>query len=164
MVRFGSYVQEIDLLTKLFITVSQAPPQQLTQPEQIVPQTSAATSNTNFVPPVPPTDPAIVSGTTDNQEIPDSVTAELEKLEQEGGGMVEVEGVGDILGGLGEDDDELLAEMGADFNILEYADPELDALTGGEKTNILDSLDLEEPESDKEDSKLPKPKDEPADK
>lgn len=43
--------------------------------------------------------------------------------------------------------------MGADFNILEYADPELDALTGGEKTNILDSLDLVEPEPDKEEKK-----------
>ncbi|CAG9863833.1 unnamed protein product [Phyllotreta striolata] len=73
--------------------------------------------------------------------IPDNVTAELEKLEQETGTMVELQGVSDILGGL-DDDDELLAEMGADFNILEYADPELEALTGG-KTNILD-LELEE--------------------
>lgn len=88
----------------------------------------------------------------ETQEIPDNVTAELEKLEQENGGMVEVEGVSDILG-LGEDDDELLAEMGADFNILEYADPELDALAGGEKTNILDSLDLEEPEPVKDEKK-----------
>lgn len=93
-----------------------------------------------------------MANATETQEIPDNVTAELEKLEQENGGMVEVEGVGDILG-LGEDDDELLAEMGADFNILEYADPELDALAGGEKTNILDSLDLEEPEPDKDEKK-----------
>lgn len=57
------------------------------------------------------------------------------------------------------------AEMGADFNILEYADPELDNLTGGGKTNILD-LDLEqvevEPkeEKQKKDSKVePKPED-----
>lgn len=64
--------------------------------------------------------------------------------------MAELQGVNDILGGLGEDDDELLAEMGADFNILEYADPELEALTGG-KTNILD-LELEE-ETAKKDSK-----------
>lgn len=42
--------------------------------------------------------------------------------------------------------------MGADFNILEYADPELEALAG-EKTNILDSLDLVEPEPDKDDKK-----------
>ncbi|XP_030747248.1 uncharacterized protein LOC115875851 [Sitophilus oryzae] len=76
------------------------------------------------------------------QEIPDNVTAELEKLEQETGTMAELQGVSEILGGLGDDDDELLAEMGADFNILEYADPELEALAG-EKTNILD-LDLEE--------------------
>lgn len=44
------------------------------------------------------------------------------------------------------------AEMGEHFNILEYADPELDALAG-EKTNILDSLDLVEPEPDKDDKK-----------
>lgn len=65
--------------------------------------------------------------------------------------MVELQGVNDILGGLGEDDDELLAEMGADFNILEYADPELEALTGS-KTNILD-LELDE-ETLKRESKL----------
>lgn len=58
------------------------------------------------------------------------------------GTMAELQGVSEILGGLGDDDDELLAEMGADFNILEYADPELEALAG-EKTNILD-LDLED--------------------
>ncbi|XP_050308382.1 histone-lysine N-methyltransferase 2C-like isoform X2 [Anthonomus grandis grandis] len=79
---------------------------------------------------------------TNDQEIPDNVTAEIEKLEQETGTMAELQGVSEILGGLGDDDDELLAEMGADFNILEYADPELEALAG-EKTNILD-LDLEE--------------------
>lgn len=44
------------------------------------------------------------------QEIPDNVTAELEKLEQEGS-MVELQGVGDILGGLGDDDDELLGKI-----------------------------------------------------
>lgn len=90
-------------------------------------------------------------------EIPDSVSAELEKLEQEDNtGIGEVEGVGDILGGLGDDDDELLdsltAEMGADFNILEYADPELDT-TDGEKSNLLDSLELDEPEGDKSEDK-----------
>ena len=40
--------------------------------------------------------------------------------------------------------------MGADFNILEYADPELDT---AEKSNLLDSLELEEPEADKADEK-----------
>lgn len=125
-----------------------------------------------------PHPPPATTGTATNesssteQEIPDNVTAELEKLEQETGTIVELHGVSDILGGLGEDDDELLgghylfnflilrliliiflAEMGADFNILEYADPELNALTGGEKTNILDSLDLVEPEPDKDDKK-----------
>lgn len=36
--------------------------------------------------------------------------------------------------------------MGADFNILEYADPELDNLDCGNKTNILyDLVDDEEP-------------------
>lgn len=43
------------------------------------------------------------------QEIPDNVTAELEKLEQEGS-MVELQGVSDILGGLGDDEDELLGK------------------------------------------------------
>lgn len=42
--------------------------------------------------------------------------------------------------------------MGADFNILEYADPELDQLTGGEKTNILD-LELEQDEVETKDEK-----------
>lgn len=46
---------------------------------------------------------------TTEQEIPDNVTAELEKLEQEGS-MVELQGVGDILGGIGDDEDELLGE------------------------------------------------------
>lgn len=91
------------------------------------------------------------SGNTE-QEIPDNVTAELEKLEEESGTMAELQGVSDILGGLGDEDDDILAEMGEHFNILEYADPELDALAG-EKTNILDSLDLVEPEPDKDDKK-----------
>jgi histone-lysine N-methyltransferase MLL3 len=47
-----------------------------------------------------------------------------------------------------------VAEMGNDFNILEYADPELDSVTGGEKTNILDeNLDLEEEDNSKEEHK-----------
>lgn len=45
--------------------------------------------------------------------------------------------------------------MGADFNILEYADPELDNITGGEKTNILD-LDLEQVEVETKDEKQKK--------
>ncbi|CAD6215553.1 GSCOCG00000363001-RA-CDS [Cotesia congregata] len=92
-------------------------------------------------------------------EIPDNVTAELEKLEQEGAPMVEVEGVGAILGDLADDDDELLAEMGADFNILEYADPELGNITGGEKTNILD-MDLEQVEVETKEEKQKKEKEE----
>lgn len=48
--------------------------------------------------------------------------------------------------------------MGNDFNILEYADPELDILTGGEKTNILDSLDLVEPEPVKDEKKVTRPR------
>lgn len=88
-------------------------------------------------------------------EIPDAVTAELEKLEQDDSAVMnEVEGVGDILGGLGDDDDDLLdsltADMGADFNILEYADPELDTELD-EKSNLLDSLELDENESAKDD-------------
>lgn len=45
--------------------------------------------------------------------------------------------------------------MGADFNILEYADPELDNMTGGEKTNIFD-LDLEQVEVETKDDKQKK--------
>lgn len=91
---------------------------------------------------------------SDTQEIPDNVTAELEKLEHENAVMGEVEGVGDLLGDLGEDDDDellnsLTAEMGADFNILEYADPELDTLNDGDKANLLDSLDFGEAEPEK---------------
>uniref|UniRef100_A0A182SG05 Uncharacterized protein n=1 Tax=Anopheles maculatus TaxID=74869 RepID=A0A182SG05_9DIPT len=89
-----------------------------------------------------------------SSEIPDSVSAELEKLEQEDNtGMGEVEGVGDLLGELDDDDAELLdsltAEMGDHFNILEYADPELDT-TDGEKSNLLDSLELDDEAKDAE--------------
>lgn len=48
--------------------------------------------------------------TSEASEIPDNVTAELEKLEQEGAPMVEVEGVSAILGDLADDDDELLGK------------------------------------------------------
>lgn len=41
-----------------------------------------------------------------------------------------------------------IAEMGADFNILEYADPELDNLDCGNKTNILYEL-VDDEESNK---------------
>lgn len=51
----------------------------------------------------------VTASAADTQEIPESVTAELEKLEQEGGAMVEVEGVGAILAELG-DDKELLGK------------------------------------------------------
>lgn len=54
--------------------------------------------------------------------------------------------MGDILGGLGDDEEELLvsltAEMGDDFNILEYADPELADF--GDTSHILDGLELAE--------------------
>lgn len=42
------------------------------------------------------------------------------------------------------------AEMGADFNILEYADPELDKVGSGEKTNIFDVDEFEEEDSKKD--------------
>lgn len=49
--------------------------------------------------------------------------------------------------------------MGDDFNILEYADPELDPTGDGEKSNFLDSLDLDEPipdaQAEKTDDKKP---------
>jgi len=49
---------------------------------------------------------------SDPSEIPESVTAELEKLEQEGSAIVEVEGVSAILGDLGPDDDDELLGTG----------------------------------------------------
>lgn len=145
-----------------------------------------------LVQPAAPASTSAQEASVSEEGIPDNVTAELEKLEQESGTrnfffifdviikikcvqcgtiisnesetvtktvffsgtMVEFQGVTDILGGLGDDDDELLAEMGADFNILEYADPELETLTGG-KTNILD-LELEE-EPIKKDNKVGAP-------
>lgn len=89
------------------------------------------------------------ASSTDVEGIPDSVTAELEKLEQDEN--VAMDGVGDILGGLGDDDDDLLnsltAEMGDDFNILEYADPELET---DEKSTLLDSLEMDESDNTKE--------------
>lgn len=61
--------------------------------------------------------PTTIGETTTSEassEIPDNVTAELEKLEQEGGAspMVEVaEGVNAIFGDLADDDDELLGKF-----------------------------------------------------
>lgn len=78
-------------------------------------QPQPANSNTN--------EPCNVASTSEQTEIPDNVTAELEKLEDENAGIGEVEGVGDLLGDLGEDDDDeflksFTADMGVDFNIL----------------------------------------------
>ncbi|XP_045521362.1 histone-lysine N-methyltransferase 2C-like isoform X11 [Pieris brassicae] len=66
---------------------------------------------------------------------------DMDKLEQDSGNIGEV----DILTGLGGEDDEqllesLTAEIGEQFNILEYADPELAALHAAD--HLLDSLDL----------------------
>lgn len=65
--------------------------------------------------------------------------ADLEKLE-----------VGDILGDLGEDDEDdflksITDDMGLDFNILEYADPDLDPLDETDQSNLLD-FDFDETE------------------
>ncbi|XP_075971400.1 uncharacterized protein LOC142973507 isoform X2 [Anticarsia gemmatalis] len=67
---------------------------------------------------------------------------DMDKLEQDSANIGEV---GDILTGLGGEDDEelfetLTAEIGEQFNILEYADPELAALNDAE--HILDGLEL----------------------
>lgn len=59
---------------------------------------------------IPATVPETTVSTSEASEIPDNVTAELEKLEQEGAPMVEVEGVSAILGDLADDDDELLGK------------------------------------------------------
>jgi [histone H3]-lysine4 N-trimethyltransferase MLL3 len=68
-------------------------------------------------------------------------------------GCFQEEGVGSLLE-LGDDDDELLG-LGADFNILLYADPDLDTAPGGAKTNILDFVH-EEPSDDKKDAAPPR--------
>lgn len=59
------------------------------------------------------TNPTVTNNSenTNTEEIPDNVTAELEKLEQESGTMAELQGVSEILGGLGDDDDELLGKL-----------------------------------------------------
>lgn len=95
-----------------------------------------------------------------NQQLPNKITGNEMKDVMTGGGnhmVVQVDklvvesdenaGLGDILGGFGEgDDDEILksltAEIGDDFNILEYADPELDELNG--ETNILSQMDFDD--------------------
>lgn len=61
-------------------------------------------------PPILPTVTEANVTMTETSEIPDNVTAELEKLEQEGAPMVEVENVSAILGDLADDDDELLGQ------------------------------------------------------
>ncbi|XP_052740662.1 histone-lysine N-methyltransferase 2C isoform X2 [Bicyclus anynana] len=80
---------------------------------------------------------------TDEMDIGD-----MDKLEQDTGNIGEV----DILTGLsGEDDEKLLesltSEIGEQFNILEYADPELAAL-GDE--HLLDGLDLPDDVADRD--------------
>lgn len=72
----------------------------------------------------------------------DSLSSGTEKIEAD-----ENAGLGDILGGFGEGDDDdilksLTAEIGDDFNILEYADPELDEINGSQ--NLLNKLDFDE--------------------
>lgn len=68
------------------------------------------------------------AGDVESAEIPDNVTADLETLEQEV---------------CGEDlfDEAFLGDLG-DFNLLEYADPELNE---EDKSDLLDSLELDEP-------------------
>ncbi|GBP54292.1 hypothetical protein EVAR_32639_1 [Eumeta japonica] len=66
---------------------------------------------------------------------------DMDKLEQDTGNIAEV----DIPTGLGGDDDEellesLTAEIGEEFNILSYADPELSSFNDAE--HILDGLEL----------------------
>ncbi|XP_064470937.1 histone-lysine N-methyltransferase 2C-like isoform X3 [Ornithodoros turicata] len=72
----------------------------------------------------------------------------VKEVEAQGGAEDPEEAIGDMEDDL--DDDELLG-LGNDFNILEYADPELDKAFGGEgeKSNILDEhLDLDDKEDD----------------
>lgn len=79
---------------------------------------------------------APTTGEGETAEIPENVTADLETLEQD-----------DLF------DEAFLGSLSGDFNILEYADPELDTLNDEDKSNLLDSLELDEPDNggDKED-------------
>ena len=132
--------------------------QQNIQGGQVNPQAQAVGRNENIQ---VPTTINQTGNPTDVEGIPDSVTAELEKLEREDKNVGMDEVSDDILTGLetelGDDEDDLLdslTDMGMGdgeniFNILEYADPELDT-TDDEKTNILDTLELDESENTKE--------------
>lgn len=88
---------------------------QVRQGEQIAnvrmptPNAPVAVQRTPMAQPSPVAPASSATTESSEQEIPDNVTAELEKLEQEGS-MVELQGVGDIFGGLGDDDDELLGK------------------------------------------------------
>ncbi|CAB3379589.1 Hypothetical predicted protein [Cloeon dipterum] len=105
------------------------------QMEQQLPGIVAASAPVSATPQAAP----VASAEVPSQEIPPHLAEEIEKLEQEG--------VSSLLE-LGDDDDELLG-LGADFNILLYADPDLDAAPGGVKTNILD-FEQEENEDKKD--------------
>lgn len=87
-------------------TLEQQQQQQQPMPMSPAVTTAAKTSTSSAsAQPSPVAGPATAGG----QEIPDSVKAELDRLEQEHGGMAEVEeGVGELLGGLGDDDDDEL--------------------------------------------------------
>ena len=79
----------------------------------------------------------------ENEEGADA-SHDIEKFENPGSNSAPVsnnsgeDSIDDLLGGLADDDDELLAEMGSDFNILQYADPELNNLSGAEKSSLLE--------------------------
>lgn len=132
-------------------TVSNVSPQLVgvnVQPNKMANTTTNPNTNTNDHP-CAPTQP-----TNDQPQINDNFInldaklnhTDLEKLEEVGD---------DLLGDLGEDDeDEFLKSFTAemDFNILEYADPELDALNEADQSNLLDSFvfdDTEEKEKAK---------------
>uniref|UniRef100_T1IZ38 Histone-lysine N-methyltransferase 2C n=1 Tax=Strigamia maritima TaxID=126957 RepID=T1IZ38_STRMM len=88
-------------------------------------------------------------------ELEGDVAEDLDKLHTDGPSENDLpkDGEGDQEEELELDDDELLG-LGNDFNILEYADPELDkdAVGDGKKTNILDeNLDLDDKDEDLED-------------
>ncbi|GAB6031866.1 hypothetical protein CHUAL_010262 [Chamberlinius hualienensis] len=93
----------------------------------------------------------------------DKVAEELQRIEKESSGdlQTKLEDPEDDL-----DDDELLG-LGNDFNILEYADPELDKdiVGDGKKTNILDeNLDLDDKDEDLEDDEVKTKVDSPGDR
>lgn len=101
----------------------------------------------------PNVSPQIVSTTQSNMANP-NVTEQQQNAPNQPATDQPLENLDDvnaILGDLNEDDDDeflksFTADMGIDFNILEYADPELDSIDAAEQSNLLDSFVFDDTE------------------